>query len=51
MASASKQYKALAKRYLRAFRTRILPFVHPRRRIDRLREKRTIAEQEAFYAR
>jgi S-adenosylmethionine-diacylglycerol 3-amino-3-carboxypropyl transferase len=38
-------------RYLRAFRTRILPFVHPRRRIDRLREPRTIAEQEAFYAR
>jgi S-adenosylmethionine-diacylglycerol 3-amino-3-carboxypropyl transferase len=38
-------------RYLRAFRTRILPFVHPRRRIDRLREKRTIREQEAFYAR
>jgi S-adenosylmethionine-diacylglycerol 3-amino-3-carboxypropyl transferase len=38
-------------RYLRAFRTRILPFVHPRRRIDRLRERRTPAEQEAFYAR
>jgi S-adenosylmethionine-diacylglycerol 3-amino-3-carboxypropyl transferase len=38
-------------RYLRAFRTRILPFVHPRRRIDRLREKRAPAEQEAFYAR
>lgn len=38
-------------RYLRAFRTRILPFVHPRRRIDRLREPRTLAEQEAFYAR
>jgi S-adenosylmethionine-diacylglycerol 3-amino-3-carboxypropyl transferase len=38
-------------RYLRAFRTRILPFVHPRGRIDRLREKRTIAEQETFYAR
>jgi S-adenosylmethionine-diacylglycerol 3-amino-3-carboxypropyl transferase len=38
-------------RYLRAFRTRILPFVHPRRRIDRLREARTITEQETFYAR
>jgi S-adenosylmethionine-diacylglycerol 3-amino-3-carboxypropyl transferase len=38
-------------RYLRAFRTRILPFVHPRGRIDRLREKRTIAEQQRFYAR
>ncbi|HYW10760.1 MAG TPA: DUF3419 family protein [Longimicrobium sp.] len=38
-------------RYLRAFRTRILPFVHPRRRIDRLRERRTIAEQQTFYAR
>lgn len=37
-------------RYLRAFRTRILPFVHPRRRIDRLREPRTIAQQHAFYA-
>lgn len=38
-------------RYLRAFRTRILPFVHPRRRIDRLREERTLAEQERFYGR
>lgn len=38
-------------RYLRAFRTRILPLVHSRRRIDRLREKRTAAEQETFYAR
>ena len=38
-------------RYLRAFRTRILPFVHTRRRIERLRARRTPAEQEAFYAR
>lgn len=38
-------------RYLRAFRTRILPFVHPRRRIERLREKRSLADQERFYAR
>ncbi|HEX6912682.1 MAG TPA: DUF3419 family protein [Longimicrobium sp.] len=38
-------------RYLRAFRTRILPLVHPRRRIERLREERTRAEREAFYAR
>ncbi len=38
-------------RYLRAFRTRILPFVHPRRRIERLREERTAAERDAFYAR
>lgn len=36
-------------RYLRAFRTRVLPFVHPRRRIERLREERTRAEREAFY--
>lgn len=38
-------------RYLRAFRTRILPLVHPRRRIVRLREERSPAEQEAFYVR
>jgi S-adenosylmethionine-diacylglycerol 3-amino-3-carboxypropyl transferase len=38
-------------RYLRAFRTRILPWVHKRRRIERLRARRTLAEQEAFYAR
>lgn len=36
-------------RYLRAFRTRILPLVHRRRRIDRLRERRSPAAQEAFY--
>jgi S-adenosylmethionine-diacylglycerol 3-amino-3-carboxypropyl transferase len=36
-------------RYLRAFRTRILPLVHPRGRIDRLRESRSAGEQEAFY--
>jgi S-adenosylmethionine-diacylglycerol 3-amino-3-carboxypropyl transferase len=36
-------------RYLRAFRTRVLPLVHPRRRIARLREARSPAEQEAFY--
>jgi S-adenosylmethionine-diacylglycerol 3-amino-3-carboxypropyl transferase len=38
-------------RYLRAFRTRVLPFVHPRRRIERLRVPRTLAGQEEFYAR
>ena len=38
-------------RYLRTFRTRILPLVHPRRRIERLRERRTPADQAAFYAR
>jgi S-adenosylmethionine-diacylglycerol 3-amino-3-carboxypropyl transferase len=38
-------------RYLRTFRTRILPLVHPRKRIERLRERRTSAEQAAFYAR
>jgi S-adenosylmethionine-diacylglycerol 3-amino-3-carboxypropyl transferase len=38
-------------RYLRLFRTRILPLVHPRRRIERLREERTLAQQAAFYDR
>jgi S-adenosylmethionine-diacylglycerol 3-amino-3-carboxypropyl transferase len=38
-------------RYLRAFRTRVLPWVHPEARIDRLRAPRTLEEQEAFYAR
>ncbi len=37
--------------YLRTFRTRILPFVHTARRIERLRERRTMAEQSEFYAR
>ena len=38
-------------RYLRTFRTRILPLVHPRRRIERLRERKTPAEQASFYTR
>jgi S-adenosylmethionine-diacylglycerol 3-amino-3-carboxypropyl transferase len=38
-------------RYLRAFRTRVLPLVHSRARIERLTEPRTLAEQEAFYRR
>jgi len=38
-------------RYLRAFRRRILPLVHPRGRIDRLREVRRRTEQAAFYER
>jgi S-adenosylmethionine-diacylglycerol 3-amino-3-carboxypropyl transferase len=37
-------------RYLRTFRTRILPLVHPRRRIDRLTSERSLAAREAFYA-
>jgi S-adenosylmethionine-diacylglycerol 3-amino-3-carboxypropyl transferase len=37
-------------RYLRTFRTKVLPLVHPRRRIDRLREERTPAQQAEFYA-
>ncbi len=36
-------------RYLRAFRTRVLPLVHPRRRIERLRRARSPQEQAAFY--
>ncbi len=37
-------------RYLRTFR-RILPLIHPARRIERLREPRSLPEQEAFYMR
>ncbi|HEX6368880.1 MAG TPA: DUF3419 family protein [Longimicrobium sp.] len=38
-------------RYLAGFRTRILPLVHSRRRIERLMAQRSPAEREAFYAR
>lgn len=36
-------------RYLHTFRTRILPLVHPRRRVERLLEGGSRAEREAFY--
>jgi S-adenosylmethionine-diacylglycerol 3-amino-3-carboxypropyl transferase len=36
-------------RYLRLFRRRVLPLVHPRRRIHRLLEQDSLDEQERFY--
>ncbi|CAN5862771.1 hypothetical protein BH23GEM7_BH23GEM7_28600 [soil metagenome] len=38
-------------RYLHTFRRRVLPLIHPRGRIERLRAPRTLAEQAEFYAR
>lgn len=36
-------------RYLRLFRRRVLPLIHPRRRIERLMEAETLDAQRAFY--
>lgn len=36
-------------RYLRLFRRRVLPLVHPRRRIERLLENESLEAQERFY--
>lgn len=36
-------------RYFETFRTRVLPWAHPRRRVAALLEKRTPAERERFY--
>jgi S-adenosylmethionine-diacylglycerol 3-amino-3-carboxypropyl transferase len=38
-------------RYLRSFRTRVLPLVHPRRRIERLRAPGSREQREDFYRR
>jgi S-adenosylmethionine-diacylglycerol 3-amino-3-carboxypropyl transferase len=38
-------------RYFATFRNRVMPFVHPRRRVRRLLEDRPCAEREEFYRR